>query len=203
MFEPFIGPVISYTKKAYPHSSALVGFKNGCEWVWFKKHTTIKTIQPKSNSMTLVSLWYNDNRATGSDAKAMTTRTVSQITKDTPSHTNSYLLWSIFLDIFGPDNLPSCTSSGCIILLWKVSSILVHPFRRSCAHKTYGQTDRVISYTPHPNQRLCFQGGIKTQHLLDLSYYYYVPEVWYLRNGLCLQSTLSVQAGVRLLSLVS
>jgi len=120
-----------------------------------------------------------------------------------PSHTNNYLLWSIFLDIFVPNNLPSCTSSGCIILLWKVSSILVHPFRRSCAHKTYGQTDRVISYTPHPNQRLCFQGGIKTQHLLDLSYYYYVPEVWYLRNGLCLQSTLSVQAGVRLLSLVS
>jgi len=32
------------------------------------------------------------------------------------------------------------TSAGRILQLCKVSSVLVHPFRRSCTYKKYGQT---------------------------------------------------------------
>ena len=39
------------------------------------------------------------------------------------------------------ENLPSCTSSGCVLQLCKVWSESVKPLRRSCTYKTYGQTD--------------------------------------------------------------
>ena len=39
------------------------------------------------------------------------------------------------------DYLPSCTSSGSILQLCKVSSISFNLFRKSCAYKTTGQAD--------------------------------------------------------------
>ena len=56
------------------------------------------------------------------------------------------------------DNLTSCTSSGCVLQLCKVSSESVQPLRRSCDYKTYGQTDRVIPINP-PKKLVC--GGYK------------------------------------------
>ena len=66
---------------------------------------------------------------------------VSQITKYTGLFsTNNYPPWIISLDIFQTwSYLPSCTSSGCII----VSSVLVHSFRRKIKG-TDRQRDRVI-----------------------------------------------------------
>ena len=42
--------------------------------------------------------------------------------------TNNYLPWNSS----DQDYLPSCTSSGCILQLWKVPSVLVHLLSRSC-----------------------------------------------------------------------
>jgi len=52
--------------------------------------------------------------------------------------TNSYLPWYFSVQ----DNLPSCIASGCLLPQCKVSTILVHPFRRSL-RKTWkdGQGD--------------------------------------------------------------
>jgi len=60
--------------------------------------------------------------------------------KDTPvSHI--HLSNVNYLPRLDSDYLPSCTSSDRILQLWKVSSVSVHPLRRSCAYRTYGQTD--------------------------------------------------------------
>ena len=39
-----------------------------------------------------------------------------------------------------------CISSDCILQMWNISSILDHLLRRSCAYRTYEQTDIVIQY---------------------------------------------------------
>ena len=61
--------------------------------------------------------------------------------KDPPSCTTNYLPWNNS----DPDYPPSCTSSGCMLHLFKVLSVLVHPLRRSCAYKKYGQTGWFLS----------------------------------------------------------
>ena len=55
---------------------------------------------------------------------------------DSLMHIN-YLPWNI-LD---QDYPPSCTFSGPILQLCKVAAILVYLLSKSCAYKTYGQTD--------------------------------------------------------------
>ena len=73
---------------------------------------------------------------------------------------HSEIITSLKINISNQDYLPSCTSSGLIIQLGKVSSVYFHLLRRSWAYKTYGQTIRVIHiYTPNS---LFEEGIIKT-----------------------------------------
>ena len=82
-----------------------------------------------------------------------------------PSHTNNHLPWIISLYIF-PTRiifLSSCTSSGSILQLCKVTSILLHTLRRSCAYDKYGEMDRWagwFQYTPPPPKKKCLLRGI-------------------------------------------
>ena len=61
---------------------------------------------------------------------------MSQITKDNPvQHKTMISLELSYL----PDPPPSCTSSGLILQLLKVSSISVYLLRRSLTQEKYGQ----------------------------------------------------------------
>ena len=76
----------------------------------------------------------------------MKTRTASQIT----NRYNTIIIISI--EIVLTDLLR--TSSGCILQLCKVSSVLVHPLRRGCAYKTDRHMDEQgDSYKPPKNWR--------------------------------------------------
>ena len=72
------------------------------------------------------------------------TRTVCPIT-NTLSCTTSYLPWNRS----DQDYPPSCTSSGPILQLCKVSSVFINLLRRSCTYKKCGHTHRQSdSYIP-------------------------------------------------------
>ena len=77
-------------------------------------------------------------------------RTVSQITRIPLPCTNIYLPWMISLVFYRQEFLLSCTPSGIILKVCKVSSTLVHWVRRNCANKIFGQTEvpimHIVSY---------------------------------------------------------
>ena len=89
----------------------------------------------KKATMILIRTVHRNTRIFSVLANSVKTRAESQITI---CCTNSYLPWYFWGDL---DHLPSCTSSGCILKLCKVSKTPVHSFRRSCAYQKYGGTD--------------------------------------------------------------
>ena len=109
-----------------------------------------------------------------------TTVKMKQTPKDNQSHTKNYLPWIISPWFFpNKDYLSSCTFSGSILQLCKVTSILLLTLRRSCAYDKYGETDRWagwFQYTSPPKKNLFF--FFKNCLLRGISVY----EITYLRS---------------------
>ena len=102
-------------------------------------------------------LLYSFIKTTYLPSSTASTRTASQITKNTPCHENMVIsLWlsplnylpsyftdylpSYFTDYlpsYFTDYLPSCSSSGLMLQLCKISSISNLPFR-ICSYENYG-----------------------------------------------------------------
>ena len=57
---------------------------------------------------------------------------------------SEYKLNYLPFKILDSNHIPSCTSAGIVLQLCKVSQKSNKSFRRSCAYKVHGRTDRVI-----------------------------------------------------------
>ena len=62
---------------------------------------------------------------------------------------SEYKLNYLPFKILDSNHIPSCTSAGIVLQLCKVSQKSNKSFRRSCAYKVQGRTDRVIPTYPH------------------------------------------------------
>ena len=120
-------------------------------WSWETRTVSdLRVIPPACNTMMLICVKFHKNSISSLVGVALT--------RYMPSFFSwKYKLNHLPFQILDSDHISSCTSAGSVLQLCKVSQKSNKPFRRSCAYKVHGRTDRVIPIYP---RKLCLRGGI-------------------------------------------